>query len=112
MTELIENGDYVKCEDKTHLKKTDYIDELLQNIRLILTAKRGKFYPNKDFGSYIRDNAEEPKADYALNYARQAVSSIDGVYIKSSAMKENEIIFRLTVNGEEREVSVNIENNI
>lgn len=112
MTELIENGDYVRCNDKSDLKKTEYIDGLLQDIKLILTAERGKFYPNKNFGSHIRAAAGEPVAEYAVVYARQAVSSIDGVYIKSADVIGDKIIFTLTVNNEERQVSVNIENDI
>lgn len=112
MTELIENGDYVKCDDKTGLKKTQYTDELLQNIKILLTARRGKFYPNKNFGSHIREITGEPKAEYALNYARQAVSSIDGVYVKSAHIGSAEIVFTLEINDEERQVSVNIDNNI
>lgn len=112
MTELIENGDYVRCENRRGLKKTEYIDALIQDIVLVLTAKRGKFYPDKNFGSRLYKIADEPRAEYALNYARQAVSSIDGVYIKSADVSADQIVFTLTVNDEERQVSINIENNI
>lgn len=112
MAQLIKNGDYVKCDDKSDLKRAEYIDEIMQNVAVVLTARRSKFYPNKEFGSYIRECPAQPRADYALNYARQAVDMIDGVYIKSAEINSNKIIFNVIVNDEERQVSVNIENNI
>jgi hypothetical protein len=109
---LIENGDYVKDESLAGLKKVEYIDEVLQNVKIILTASRGKFYPNKDFGSYLKKCNDEPRLEYALSYARQAVSSIDGVYIKSLNIDDDEMIFTVTVNENEGEVRVKFGNDI
>lgn len=53
MTNKIIDGDYVKSNGAARLQTVDYIDEVLQNAKIILTARRGKFYPNKDFGSLI-----------------------------------------------------------
>ena len=53
MTNKIIDGDYVKSNGAARLQTVDYIDEVLQNAKIILTAHRGEFYPNKDFGSLI-----------------------------------------------------------
>jgi homoaconitase/3-isopropylmalate dehydratase large subunit len=105
---LIENGDYVKSDENKDLKNVEYIDEILQNVAIVLNARRGKFYPNKDFGSYIKNIENEPKAEYALNYARQAVSSIDGVYVKSVDIDDKEMIFTMIVNEKEGLVRVKV----
>ena len=94
------------------LQTVDYIDEVLQNAKIILTAHRGEFYPNKDFGSLISTINAQPTAEYALCYARQALGALDGVCVKAATVGENEITFTIAVNGTEGQVSVDFENNI
>lgn len=110
MTNIIVNGDYVKQNNS--LRQIEYIDELLQNAKLLLTASRGHFYPNKNFGSAIREISQEPKAEYALAYARQALDQLDGVCVKSAELNNARWCFTLDINGEERQVTVELENNL
>ncbi len=112
MTEKIVNGDYVKNNEKTGLITVEYIEELLQNILIVLNTRRGKFYPDKDFGSNISKINSQPYSDYAAAYARQALDSIDGVFVKNCEVNDNIINFNLIINNEERQVSVKIENDI
>lgn len=110
MTNKIEGTDYVKQNGT--LRQVEYIDELLQNIKIILTASRGSFYPNKNFGSRIKEICQEPRDKFALMYARQALDTLDGVCVKSAEFCENQYVFTLDINGEERQVTVELENNI
>lgn len=99
MTAEIINGDYIK--NGAGLKETEYFDELLQNIAVVLTAERERFYPDKDFGAHIFGNA-----DYALAFARQALYGLNGVYIKSAEETENGFDFTVVINNAERQVAV------
>ena len=85
MTNKIIDGDYVKSNGAARLQTVDYIDEVLQNAKIILTA---------------------------LCYARQALGALDGVCVKAATVGENEITFTIAVNGTEGQVSVDFENNI
>lgn len=105
------NGDYAK-DKNGKLIKVEYIDELLQDAMLLLTAGRGRFYPNKDFGSYIKCISKEPFEEYALAYARQALLKINGVSVKSAKKQNEGITFDLIINGEERQVTVQIESKL
>ena len=109
MSDRLIDGDYVK--ENGALVQVDYIDEVLQNAKLLLKAIRGRFYPNKNFGSHIRENSDISAA-YATAYARQALDSLDGVYVSSARRENSDIIIKLLINGEEREVSIALENNI
>lgn len=112
MTEQIVNGDYVKDSEKTGLITVEYITELLQNILIVLNTKRGNFYPDKDFGSNISKINSQPVSDYACAYARQALDSINGVFVKNCEMNANILNFNLIINNEERQVSIDFENNL
>lgn len=113
MTNKIVNGDYQVGTFEFDAVKVDYIDELVQNIQIILTMRRGSFYPNKDFGSLIRkEQLGEPKEEYALAYARQALDCLDGVFVKSALVTESKITFNIDINDVERQVSIELENNL
>lgn len=107
MTEKIINGDYA-FDDENKLKRVEYIDELLQNVVFTLSTQCGKFYPNKDFGSYIKENKEAPEDLCFLVYARQAIDDIDGVYIKSAKKNGKQVSFIILVNDEERVVNIDV----
>lgn len=104
------DGDYVKNENGA--LTVEYIEELLQNALVALSTRRGRFYPNKSFGSYIKGNAEQPLCEYAFAFASQALDGIDGVYVKSAAEAENGLKINLIINSQEREVTVRLENNL
>lgn len=110
MTNKIVNGDYIK--QGISLEQIDYIDQLTQNAKLVLTAGRGHFYPNKDFGSSVKQLHDESMSDYALCYARQALDTLDGVCVKQAVFSNNQWCFTLEINGEERQVTVDLESNI
>lgn len=100
----IQNGSYIEAQDGEFIS-VDYIDGLLQNAFLRLKAKRGRFYPNKNFGSKIYELGTGSPL-LALALARQAVSDLDGVYIKECISDNGEYIFDLFVNNEERQVRI------
>jgi hypothetical protein len=106
LTEKIINGDYVKNSATNSLDTVEYIEEVLQNVKIVLTAQRGKFYPNKNFGSRLGDIDCQPFCEYALAYANQALDEIDGVFVKNVVQKENQVIFNITINDEERQVAI------
>lgn len=113
MTEKIVNGDYVINEETKRPVMIEYIDELLQKIAMHLTARRGSFYPDKNFGSLLRaKQLEQPKNEYALAYARQTLDEFDGVFVKSAFVKDDAVDFVLIINDDERQVSIKLENNI
>lgn len=108
MTNRIVDGDYIK----THLDRLETIDneqELIQTAGQILYARRGSFYPNKDFGSMIRlGELKKPELEYALSYARQALDTLDGVYVKSVNSESDGLVFDLMINETEGRVEVKL----
>jgi len=104
MTNKIENGDYVKTENSGVLQ-IDYIEEVLQNVWLAMCCERGRFYPDKDYGSHLKESLLFPKEQYILAFARQSAEDLDGVYIKSVDINEGSAVFTVLVNDDERRVS-------
>lgn len=90
----------------------EYYEDLLQKVLLALKAKRGKFYPNKDFGSRLNEIEKEPFEKYAESYARQALDGFDGVFVKKVIKDGNALTFQLLVNEREEEVILQIEEDI
>lgn len=109
MTPEIHNGDYIK-NGKT-LKEIEHLDELLQNAALNLRGERGRFYPDKNFGSdiFLSDNIDER---YIAGLANRALSYINGVYIKSVKVNDENIEFTVIVNNLERQVLIKREFNL
>ncbi|MDE6110732.1 MAG: hypothetical protein K2F65_02325 [Eubacterium sp.] len=103
MTPEILNGDYVKSGNA--IKEIEHLDALLQDVALNIRAERGSFYPDKNFGSHIFSCKNMDEA-YPLIFARQAVSSISGVYIKSVKMNDKNFEFTVIVNNLERQVHI------
>lgn len=113
MTEKIVDGDYVKSDIKTDLIRVENIDEILQNIVQLIPVHRGSFYPNKNYGSNLfRLDSTAPIDEYALSYIRQAVDSIDGVYVKSVKLEDDALLTTFIINDEERQALIKIENNL
>ena len=112
MTDKLTNGDYTLLDGKKGLLQCDYTDELMQNALVLLTAKRDEFYPNKDFGSQIARINMEPKDDYLAAYASQALSSLDGVYVKEAYFEDKIAYITMMLNDKERTVAINLENNL
>lgn len=75
---------------------------LLRDAALALIIPRGKFYPDKNFGSVVKYT--EPIA-LTLARARQAVEHLDGVYVKSVEKRDDGLmVFNLSVNDVQRQV--------
>lgn len=85
------------------VENDERIEQLLANSMLALKGKRGRFYPDKNFGSKIDVSLSEMEI---LAYARQAVSSLEGVCVKSAQKLDNKITFQLVLNEEERQVMI------
>ena len=103
MTPEITNGDYVKSGNA--LKEIEHLDALLQDVALNIRAERGRFYPDKNFGSHIF-SSKNMDEDYILVLARQAVSGINGVYIKSAKRNDKNFEFTVIINNLERQVLI------
>lgn len=103
MTPEISDGDYVK--NGKALKQVEHMEELLQNVVLNLKAERGGFYPDKNFGSHILSSANKDEK-YIASLARQAVSNINGVYIKSVKIENKNYKFTVIINNLERQVLI------
>lgn len=102
MTYKTSDGSYALEDGK--MVAIDYIEQVLQNATLMLGAKRGGFYPDKNFGSSI--NPKESLAS-VLAYARQSVCDLDGVCIKNARLEENKIVFDILINDEGRVIEIN-----
>lgn len=111
MASKLIDGDYRRDENGNAVT-VEYVDELLQNAFVTLSTRRGRFYPNKNFGSRIKESAELPREEYVFAYAVQALDKIDGVTVKSASVENGEARIKLTVNGLEKEVKVQLENNL
>lgn len=112
MTEKIVNGDYVKCAQNNGLEQVEYIDEIVQVAKMLLVTQRGRFYPNKDFGTYLKNDLPYPQDEYALAYARLALESLDGVFVSSAHVDNGKITVDLTINSQKKQVEQNFENYI
>lgn len=90
--------------DRKNAVDIDYLNGLLEAVALCLTATRGNFYPDKDFGAKIKYALAEPEI---LSQARTAVERLDGVYVKSVSKIQNGIVvYNLIINDDERQVEV------
>ena len=71
-------------------------------------CERGKFYPDKNFGSRIFETLTNKRL--MLSYIKMALSKIDGVYVKDMTYVpiENLITINVLINNEERQVYVTI----
>lgn len=112
MTEKIVNGDYIMMNDSDNIQSVEYIDEVIQTIKMLLVTQRGKFYPNKDFGSLLKQSLPQPSEEYALAYARQALEGLDGVFVNTVRVDNGTIYLNVSINSEEKQVIQQIENYI
>ena len=111
MADKLTNSDYTMISgNRKALTQCDYIDELLQNVCILLLARRGRFYPDKNFGSRISTIDKAPANAYLLDYARQAVDLLDGVYVKNAEFADENAVFDLIINDKERRLLINSEN--
>lgn len=93
------NDDYENHEE---------IESVLNDFIMAYKCPRGKFYPDKEYGREMSEDAFNRK-DRLLASARQAAEVLDGVYIKKIDLKEGcaaEIY--VLINGCERRVNVSL----
>lgn len=105
-TYKLQDGDYVKEADEKEFQTVESIDAIVQCVSAALRTQREKFYPDKNFGSHIRSVLNGENAERVLVYARQAVESFDGVYVKNAVIKHKNLIADLMINGVERSVCI------
>lgn len=89
------------------MANNDFIDSILCDCVMAVVCPLGEFYPDKDYGSQIK-NWAGIDSDILLAYARQAVNEIDGVHIKSVKAENNKALFNVVINDSERQVSIDI----
>lgn len=111
MSYKLVNGDYIKSEDGK-IVTAELCEELLQNAIAAIKAHRGKFYPNKNFGSMLYSAKRGINSSFAEALARQALDEIDGVFVEKAETDNDYITIYLAVNDEKRTVSIPFENNI
>lgn len=88
------------------------INSILTDCAAALVCPRGEFYPDKDYGSRIRKEMQELDLQTLLSYSRQALSNMDGVFVKSAEKGDEKIIFNISINDDERQVFVPVEQNL
>lgn len=110
MTNKIVNGDYAPTENG--LETVEYYDEVLQMAKMLLVTQRGRFYPNKNFGSFLKADLPYPSDEYALAYTRLALEGLDGVQVSSAHIDNGVLYASLIINSEEKQVIQNLEDYI
>ncbi len=80
--------------------------EILLASVMALHTDRGRFYPNKDYGSGLRSSGLS--AEELLGCARQALYDFDGVYVKSARLDGGKAVFVLLINNREKEVEISL----
>lgn len=84
-------------------------NSIAEDCRKTAVCPLGRFYPNKNYGSVIREYSD---INTLLAAARCAAGKIDGVFIKNACKKNGVAVLSVLVNDEERTVSINLEENI
>lgn len=106
MTAWMQNGDYVLhgCE----MIKVGYLQALQQTVQLLLRLPREKYYPDKNFGSFLYALNAVPFEDQLLALARQALADVDGVFVRTADINGGQVVFTMLLNGEERQVRLSL----
>ena len=87
----------------------EVLENALRSGVLALRYQRGRFYPDKDFGSLLYTVQSADSTALLLAYARQAVKELDGVFVKSVHTADGAAVFDITINNENRQVSIELE---
>lgn len=91
----------------------DYeLTEALRSCVLAIRCERGRFYPDKDYGSSISQLENYSNRRLVLALARQAVGNIDGVFIKNVSIASDTATFEVYINNEREQVVINLEQNV
>lgn len=110
MVSKIENGDYML---RNHaLNSANYYEALAQSARMLMIIPRGRYYPDKNFGSYLYSVSDLSFEDKLLTFARQALLEFDGVFVKSVSVSGSKINYVIVFDFGERTVSIDSENDL
>ena len=93
-------------------KPESIINSILTDCTAALVCPRGEFYPDKDYGSRIRKEIQEIDLQTLLSYSRQALSDMDGIFVISAEKDDERIIFNISINDDERQVFVPVEQDL
>lgn len=91
------------------MKDKPYITSALKDCITALVCPAGEFYPDKDYGSLIKNSIDNIDNGRLLCYARQALGSFDGVYVKNAVIENKKAVFTFMINDEERMVTLEFE---
>lgn len=85
------------------------IEQIIKDCISAISCPKGKFYPDKNYGSRLIGDDE---INRLLSAARLAVSKIDGVYIKNGRIENSTLLLSVLINNEERTVDIKLETNV
>lgn len=88
--------------------KSICIENILKNCVVAMKCPRGRYYPDKNFGSHILECSTNAESQELLAYARQAVIDFDGVYVKNVQMDGSGALFTLLINELQRQVKITL----
>lgn len=87
------------------------MEEILQHVKIRLCAKRGVFYPDMGFGSYLyrlKGRAGEKYDRLAMEYVQQALDGMPNLLPEQVEWDGKTARVILWVQGRQREVTVTI----
>lgn len=109
MDNKIENGDWAVTRNTLSVVYGE--DEMIGHVEARLSAKKGRFYPNKDFGSLLytlKDSQDENKDMLALQYSRQALSDMSGVFVEKAIVADDEAKIKIAFDNRSKEVIIKL----
>lgn len=87
--------------------QVETVKAILENCATTLFCRNDRYYPDKNFGSKIRQE-DSLTEDLLLAYARQALSGLDGVFVKSASFLQDNAVFEILINNEREQVSISL----
>ena len=99
------------CDREDAFIEREAFHDALHHAAVALRAERGRFYPDKSFGSQL-SRLTPPVNAYALAYARQALAETDGVFAVKAEKNGGMVQVTLLINNEEGTVSIRLNEEI
>lgn len=87
--------------------RIETVNIILENCITTLFCRNDRFYPDKNFGSKIRQECSMAE-DLLLAHSRQALSGLDGVFVKSASFIKDNAVFEILINNERKQVSISL----
>lgn len=101
----INAGDYIFENGKavTAIQK----EQIVQNIKTELCCGLGKFYPDKNFGSTVKNAmANNLQEENVICAVKNCLSKYKNIYVKSAYINSNEIELNLIINNNDERVVI------